>query len=247
VYNALGDRKGTDAASIFDKTAASGKVKVRETGWFREGGYISPFGFESALAKQAFQLSEERPLSETIQGKKDFYVACWVDTRKASLPRYGDDPSLAARVRNHIKREKALEAAREKARKAYQDIQKKLDKGIPFEKAAAGYKFTDVPEFTPEKPPTRGANNQQIIEALAGVPPRTLLRPIDTISGSVLVYLKSRTLPSDEDFKKDEKTFAQQVKRRKEQAILQAFWKRLEKESGTKLAKRWQSRKKTGT
>ncbi len=244
VYDALGERKGTEAAAVFESVAAAMKIPVKKSDWFRKGGYIPPFGFESALAKQAFDLNEERPLSETIQGKKDFFVACWVGTQKSYLPRYGKDKSLKSRVLNQIRREKALDLAREKAKKAYAAISKKLARGIPFAKAAAGYKFADIPEFTPERPPMRQTNMQEIIDALAAVPARTLLPPIETVSGSALVYLKSRTLPSDEQFKKDEKNFTAQVKRRKEQALLQAFWKRLEKESNTQLAKRWQPRRR---
>ncbi len=242
VYALLEKSSGKAAVEVFVGEAKTQNLAVKESSWFRQGGYIPPFGFEADLAKQAFALSEVRPLSDPIKGKKEYYVACWKGTQAAYLPRFDKEPSLESRVRNQLLREAALRLARKKAREAHAAIQAKLDKGYPFKKASEGYQFTDVPPFTLEKPPRQGADNQRIIEVLPAYPARSLLPPIDTTSGSVLVFLKTREPPSDADFEKEKDTFREQLRRRKEAEAVSRFHKRLEDESNTHLVKRWQPR-----
>ncbi|NOY79607.1 MAG: hypothetical protein GXP31_01250 [Kiritimatiellaeota bacterium] len=242
VYALLEKSSKKPAAEVFADAAKAQHLAVKESGWFRQGGYIPPFGFEADLAKQAFALSEVRPLSDPVKGKKEYYVACWQGTQAAYLPKFDKEPGLESRVRNQLLREAALRLARRKAREAHDAIQAKLDKGYLFEKASEGYQFTDVPSFTLDKPPRQGADNQRIVEELPAYPARSLLPPIETTSGSVLVYLKTRERPSDADFEKEKDSFRKQLRRRKEGEAVSRFRKRLEDESNTHLVKRWQPR-----
>jgi len=242
VYALLDKTTRKSAAEIFAAEAKAEKLMPKESSWFRAGGYIPPFGFESDLAKRAFALSEVRPLSDPIKGKKEHFVACWKGTQAAYLPKFDKDTRLESRVRNQLLREAALQVARRKAREAFAAIQGKLDKGYPFEKASAEYKFTDVPPFTLDNPPKRGADSARIAEQLGAYASRSLLPPLETTSGSVLVYLKQRELPADADFEKEKDKFMEQVRRRKESEAVARFHKRLEKESDTQLVKRWQTR-----
>jgi len=250
VYNALDnlpdDPKKT-AADIFRETAAKTGVIVKETDWFRKGGLISPFGFESALSQKAFDLNKQRPVSDIIEGREDIYVACWKGTQKAYLPKFGKEPDLLVRVRNHLKREAALRLARTKAREMYEELQKKLAAGTPFVKAAEGLGFEDVPEFPIEDPPRKGAFMDLIVKHVRSVPAGTLATPIETPYGAVLVYVESRTPPTDEEFEKEKDAFRQRILAEKEQEILAQFRKRLEEESKTELAEKWRPGQRRGS
>jgi len=45
----------------------------------------------------------------------------------------------------------------------------------------------------------------------------------DTPAGAIFLFEENRTIPSDEDFKKDEKTFSEQYTKQKENAVWEAF------------------------
>ena len=253
------------------KIAEKMEITVKDTDWFGEGAvYIRPIGSERDLAQRAYSLGPIRPVSDVIRGSKDVYVACWLQTEAAHLPEFSDEPRqpppeqsqdqseedlkdarkrakqayqrLLASVQRHIGREKSLEVARQKAEEAYDSVKAALDEGKEFSEARGEHKFEEVEEFPRDQPPRRGADNRLVVEHVVSHPANTLLPPIETPLGAVVVYLKSRTPPDDEEFEEAKEQYTQSLLTEKRRAVLSAFHKKLEKQSETELSERWQPR-----
>ena len=246
VFKALdagGGVPGTKVGDLFAKIAGQEKVEYKDTEWFKNRGPVQPFGFEMELSRQAFKLTEQGALSETIKGKNVFYVACWLASKASYLPEFGQEAGLSARVRSQETRERAVAIARERARKAFDELQAKLAGGATLDAAKGELKFQDIPEFSHQQPPAKVADGRGVLEAVAGGKANTLLSPLETATGAVLVFLKAKTLPGDAEFAKEKDSMVEQLKRQKESAALQAFHKKLEAESATELSEQWKPKK----
>lgn len=246
VYRVLdaGSAPGAKAADLFVKVAGEQKEKVayKDTEWFRNRGAVPPFGYEPALARDASKLTDQRPLSETIKGNDTYYVACWIATQAAYLPDIAKDPTVLVRVKQHVNRENAVAMAREKARAAAAMLQKELAAGKSLEAARGTLKFEDIPAFSRQEPPMRLEDGLVVMASLQGAKAGTLQEPIEVETGAVLVFLKQITPPGDADFVKEKDQLESQLRRQKEGAALQAFYRKLEETSKTSLADSWKPR-----
>lgn len=233
--------KGRTSADVFGEIAEQSGVTVKDSDWFKEGASsIGKIGAERDLAQRAYSLGPIRPVSDAIKGKKDVFVACWLKTQPAHLPEFEGNPKLLASVQRHISREKGLNVARQKAEEAYESIKAALEAGKEFSQACGEHKFEAVEEFPRDRPPSRGADNRLIVDHVVNHTAGTLLPLIETKSGAVLVYLKSRTPPEDEEFEAEKEQYTTRLLSEKKRAVLTAFHKKLEEQSETILSERWQ-------
>lgn len=232
------------AADIFGKVAAAQALEVRDSNFFGEGGMIAPFGFEPELARAAFALEAESPCSGSVKGRRDVFVACWLETKPGELPMLDGDASLVERLRGKGRRTRAAVAARQRAAVAHATLAEALKAGQDFDEAAkalAGVEFTTTEPFTRNQPPGSIPDARTLLKTLADVAPGTLLDPIDHGQGATLVYLVSRTLPSAEAFEEERERFESMASWSKRSAVVQEFYEKLEKDSAMVLNEPWKS------
>ena len=244
VFNAL-DIKGNETrrpADLFSEMAAKAQVDVVDSAWFGASGKIEPFGAEPELLRQAIKLTPQRPLTETVKGQAGGFVACWLDTKPAYLPEVDKDPAVAQAVEKKMVHEKAVQLARDKAGVLFSQLQEKLAGGAAFAVAKGTVAFTDVPEFSRQQPPMQLLDARAIVEAVTGSKPGQLLAPVPATEGAVLVYVKSRTLPTEAEFQQARADIERQLKRQKEMMALREFQDKLAAESRTVLAEGWRAR-----
>lgn len=230
---------------LFSQIAVQKGVQIKDTGLFREGGTISPFGFDRELSQAAFQTSQENPFSDPVKGKTDVYVVCWLETQAAYLPNFDDDKSLLQRVANRVRRERAIAKARKRAQDAWETMSSALAGGKPFAEAAGGLTFEKTDPFTRSQLPPKLRNSADVVSMLIGTEPGSLLDVAETDNGALIVFLESRALPGDEEFEKEGSRYRMQLQWTKRQAVLDAFYKRLEDESETVLSAAWSGAKES--
>ena len=237
-YEALGAAgRSAVAADVFKSVAADKKVSWEDTAqWFRERGAIQPFGWQPTLREEAYALDQDNALSEVIKEKDAFFVACWLADKAACLPAFDDDPALSRRVQRQMQRERALDTARERAAAAYDEIAKKLVDQAAFADAIGDLEFEEAAGFTRQRPPSGVSNAREIAELVSANAAETLLAPVETPTGAVLVYLETRVPPSDEIFEEKQEQYANRLKQRKQRTLLGSFYERLKEESRTELA-----------
>ncbi len=230
-------------AEIFRRLTESMNIETKETGWFDGTGRIDPYGYLADLAKKAYILDRDRPISDVIKARDSFYMACWTDTKPASLPEFGTGKDLAWKVQNKIMRAKQLELARKAAAEAVQTLRAKLQEGIAFDEASKGLKvFTEVPAFTTQQPPANIPGAAHIVELVADQGGGTVIEPVETENGAVVAYLVSRSLPPDEEFEMKKASIEQRVMQQKRNAAIMALYERLSQESETQLSEAWKAR-----
>jgi hypothetical protein len=239
----LTEQSPAKVAEVVREIAVEGKLKVADTDWFKASGRVIPFGYDNELAKSAHQLNGATPFTgEVIKGRGAFYVACWLETKPAYLPKFDDDASLDSRVQYRMKSDKAAELAQKDADEVYAAIEKALAGGAKFEDAAKGTTFTDTPAFSRRQPPSGVPSAADVVEAVVAAKAGTLLKPIASDRGPVLVYLASRELPDDKEFETQKEALSKSLKDRKEAEAKQTFYKGLEEQSATQLAEYWQGK-----
>jgi hypothetical protein len=233
----------TSAAEAFNSVAKKAGLSVQESEFFRENGVIAPFGYNRDLSSEAFKLTAESPLSDPIKAQDSIYVACWVATKPPEVPSLENNEALLNRLISTARRVRATEAARAKAKTEFARIKDALATGKALTEAAGDLEFTDVDAFSRYQPPQGLPSSRDVTEAARKAPPETLLEPITTLDGAVLVYLVSRTLPAEEKFAQEKDRYEMQLQWMKRRTVVDRFYQRLEEESDTRLTEAWAPRK----
>ncbi|MBN2449620.1 MAG: peptidyl-prolyl cis-trans isomerase [Lentisphaeria bacterium] len=238
--------KGSGAVpgDILKAQAEAKGYNAQDSNYFMEGGVVVPFGNETALSRDAFALTPESPISAPIKGRKDVYVACFLDTKAPELPSMAEDETLLRRVVSRVRRDRAIAAARAKGTQAHATIAEALKAGKSFDEAVAtleGIEFKTSDPFTRNRPPQELPLRGDAMKSLEDASPGTLLEPLEDSNGAAVMYVVSRTLPAEDRFEAERERFENQAQWSKRYAIMQAFQERLEKESATVLKEPWKS------
>ncbi|MFA5205268.1 MAG: peptidylprolyl isomerase [Lentisphaeria bacterium] len=233
--------KGPAPADQLKKYAIEQKVEFHDTAWFRAGGDPAPFSAVRGLAVAGFKLSATQPVGDVTVGPDACYVSCWLGSKKPYLPALSE-PGLAERVKAQMFHDRALDLARKAAQERYTQVQKKLAAGATLAAAAENLVFVDLPAFSRQKLPDGQPAARLMVEAVGERPAPSLLPPVNTPDGALLVYLKKRTLPTDAEFTAQSGQVMEQLRKQKEAAALKAFYQQLESESNTTLNEGWRPR-----
>lgn len=242
-YQAVQNRNAsTSPDEVFSNLARERELEPAETSWFGPQGRIRGFEREFGLAGKAYKATRENPVSEVIEGRQGVYVACWKDTQEGTLPVIDDNPQLQNQVRRQIKKERALEVARETGRNLHQEISTKLAEGIPFSEAVPeDVSFEDIDPFKPTggRPPRQLPKAQDVVSALKGVSPNTMLEPMETEDGLLLVYLADRIVPTEEELQEMRDMYRTRLQNRKQQELLAGTYEQLQEDANLELMGPW--------
>ena len=239
-YEEVIDAGDEKASYLFARVAEKTEASTTDTDWFGERGSVPPIGFEPALARQAYKLSSVKPLSEAVEGRSSAFVACWLDTREGYLPEIDAEPDLLSQVRRHMRRLEAKELIRKKASNLRRAMIEGFAAGRSFDEVVPDdVNFKDPVEFTRANPPRDLQNARDILEAIEDQEAPTVLEPLETRNGVMLVYLADRVAPGEKEWQEKRKQVERTLRRRKESAALNAFYERLREASDTVLKGRW--------
>lgn len=238
VYRAVEEGAGMNKVlERFTTLAAEERITVKDSNWFEANSSVEPFPEEVTLSKQASRLNEQAPLSESIRGDKMYFVTVLLGLKPGYLPA-GNDPQVLEKVKAELAKEKAVAMAREKAVKLADEIQKKLSAGAAFAAAKGDLKFKDLPAFSRNDPP-ESTEARALLQAVANAQAGQLLSPLATVNGASLVYLKTRTVPTDAEFAPKKKAMEERVRESKRAIALNSYYRKLETEAKTTLAEGW--------
>jgi len=231
-------------ADLFSTVAKSHSLEPKDTSYFSEGGVVAPFGYDPEVSKAFFALSADSPCSGVVKGRKDVLVGCWLETKPGELPKLDDNPQLVERLKQKAKRDRATAAARKRATEAQTVLAAALKEGKDFATAAKGLEgieFKTSEPFTRMRPASAVPDAQKLVEKLADTAAGTLLEPMDSAGGTLLVHLVSRTLPSAEKFAEERERYDNMARWSKRYAVVQEFYETLEKDSATVLNDPWKT------
>ena len=222
-YEADSKAENADSPStVFADYAAEKGYNVEASDYFSEGEPVAALDYNSDVARRAFtSVSEENAVADVISGRGTYYVVCRLGTKPGSLPEFEESETVRERVRDQVIRERAVDVAREKADAAYAAISDALDAGnMTFEEVRGAWEFEDVPSYERSNPPERIPNAGTIVSVAAGNPANSVAEPEKIPNGAILVYVKDRVIPSDEELEDKLEEVAGSIRSRKLNAQL---------------------------
>lgn len=180
----------------FDKSAVSGKRHIEKTGEFIRRSPIPSIGFNDKIAAFAFGASEG-DLSDVIETDKGFYVMRLTGKNDTGFRQLDDD----------LKKRITAELIREKKEQSLEKMLASLSAkpGATLETIAAGNKAFSIVKaddirWVDGYIPGYGVD-RPLVEAVSGLKPGVLSRPVKTTAGYAIVRLDKRVMGSDIDLK----------------------------------------------
>jgi len=222
-YNIKDKQKALEKCQTeFAKFAKENKKKIFTTPWIFKGATaIKKLGNEPKLVQAAETRFLDDPISDAVKGNKAAFVFILI-AQQAPQPEAFD--KYKSKIFNDLKKSTALIKARENARNIALKIGEDIDKGKSFTSICKKLKikFNSYPmELKAEMQAYMlPGKNGKLIHSLAfDTPQKQLAQVRNTPDGALLVYVESKTFPSEKDFKDQKTMFAMLYKMKKKQAI----------------------------
>lgn len=235
-------RRGTPAPDVFRKVAEEFNAVPVESPWFTERGPIP-----RDVARAAYQLTPRNAVSNAIEQGEGYYVACWSETQPGRLPELtSDGPAgrLHAQIENYLRNRRAEELAKERAESYAEQFRQAMEKDRDIDKLAKRLDLElQAPDpFGMRQPPRGMPSAWKIMSSLRETPCPSVLDPIDTPQGWLVVLFEERLLPNEKEMQEamDSRPVAMMLQYQKSGERRQAFTERLEEASDTQLEEGWQ-------
>lgn len=212
-----------DAAALFRKLADEGGWGTMTSEWFSQNERVAVFNYNPSVAREAYEVSPNKAVSNALEGRDAYFVVCWRGNRPGRLPAFADEALSRGTLKEQVIRQKAVEIARAKAEAAYTTLSDSLEAGdTTFEEARSTWDFKDIPEFTRANPP-QTEQSAQIIGAVTDMAPQNLSKPVEIENGAFLVYFKSQKTPSEEELADRSEQVRERLRWRKQNAEMQSL------------------------
>ena len=219
---------GQTVHGVFEVVAKEKNIKQQTSTWF-DDAESTDAGINYVVAAKSYgEVSDVKPLSSVIDGSEACYVACWLGTKPALLPKF-DDAAVA--IQDKVAKVMAAEAAPKLAAKEAAEVAAAL-KIAPLVEADL------VAKFKVEKNTlTRDADYNKILPGFKKMVPGEVSGPIETspsmyMPASVMVAkLMNVTLPTDEEFNKAKAEYRQTMISREVSKKFNDLRERLRKEN----------------
>lgn len=218
----------------FAEFAKTKDVMIESTRWFQSRGFTPPFAGDWKAVSEAFKVTKADPVSPVIPGNSAMYVACWSGTDEGRLPDFEADGFTVERVNSMIRKERAIQLAREAAESAATAIEAKLKEGGDLKTAAGTTAFTDIAEFSLSEPPS-DTNAGLIVETVTRMEAGDLSPPLMTPDGALLLYVDKKQPVSDEVLAEKRESTKARLLNERQQSKMTAFSADLEAASMTVL------------
>ncbi len=156
---------------------------------------------DPSVVQAAFQLSNEDPTSEAIQGADGFYI---LHLAGVTPPRSLTLDEAKPKIAETLKTTRERELLTSRAAKIVQDLREALKQGMPLPAATqkAGGKIEKIPAFAlideidPKEPKPETAPDLQMIKrATARLGPNEVTEPIPTRDGLFVAVVEKRNAP----------------------------------------------------
>ena len=223
------------AADLFVKFFQDKSMPIDKVDWIEASATNVPnIGDEPDLVKEIAKLHPDQPITNAIRGKNFTFVACLTGLEKERDAKLAE---VKDKLVKDYKDEKALTLARDTARDVAASIAKALEEKKDFKTAAAETKFEDVPKFTAASSPSGISDAKVIANTTAKLKAGSVSSAVEVPNGSLIVYVESRLIPTNENFASQKDIQSRIYKSKKEQAAWENLRKDLKEQSKTLISK----------
>jgi hypothetical protein len=235
-YDIKDDKKAlAKTIAVFKTYSVKNSKKAVVTDWFYKGDVeIKGLGKEPKVVKVAQDLYLDNPLSLAIKGSQATFVILLTAQKK---PESESFVSKKKDIIEEIKKDKAINLAREKARNASLKFDELFKKGEKFQDICKKLKLTFKPmpfEVTAGNPPWM-MNGQIIQDAACSTPDGKVSSSKEISNGAILVYIEKRTYPTLADYDAKKKQFTDRYKMMKQYTVWGDFVEGIAAKSNIKV------------
>lgn len=246
IYSAASRDKSTTATKIFSTSATTRGFEVVKTDLFNARTAKVDGVDSNSFVREAMKLTADNSISEAIVGNNGkFYAACFESVVPAHTPELNSSEAFKKEVTDKYVTLEATKAAQAAADQAFTGINEALKAGKVLEQAAGEVKFNAIADFKSSENSPAGllipfAPIKEAALASAG----NELLPVqrNTNEGFVLVYIKSVTKPTDEEFEAGKTTAEETVRTRLRNLAVSEYTAKLKVEAEPKITETYQGR-----
>ncbi|NLF94378.1 MAG: hypothetical protein GX564_10880 [Oligosphaeraceae bacterium] len=198
-------------------------------------------GRDLELLEAVFNTSRTEPFTTAVKGTNASYLACLLEAEAPYLAAPEQDPASLNTLKSIYRRKVAMDACRKRAEAEAERISAALKENDgDFEKAAGQTTFTDLEAFGRFEPgdlqqKARVSDIGTAMQAVAKAEVNSLLPPLKTSNGYILLYLTGKSIPDDENSRSLMENVRNYLLQQNKQKALTSFYQRLEAESNTQL------------
>ncbi len=219
----------------FEEVAKRLGLEVKTSPLFTQGERLAEFGNLPRVNAAAFQLSEERPFSETLQTDKG-YVILRLKAVEASKPLTFEDAK--ERLVEGLKADRVRETLSLKGAEVRKKVEEQIKAGKNFAQAAeaAGFKAETLEPFSRSDSKLTGPEGGLIQNAAADLKDGQTSSPLEGPSGSVLVHLIKRQPVDPADLEKQKASLLPMMETQRTDGLVSEWVERRRAASGLQLA-----------
>ena len=234
--------KGAD----FKQVAAKFKVPVQTTGEFTQEKPDPQLNADPKLSEAAFQLTEQEPSSDPVQGQDGFFILHLAGINK---PRPLTLDEAKPKIVEAIKTQRSRELAMNTGSKAAQDLRTALTSGTPFSAAVQNLKlkaekvepFMLIDEIEPkpsdQKPKNEPEDMVSIKNVGAQLEPNQVSDFTPTVYGGLIVYLEKREPPDPAKYEQTRASFDERDLKNKREIVFYEWLNDCKREANVEFAK----------
>lgn len=218
VFQMDADEKG------FDESANAAGHAIRATGEFSRNAAIEGIGYSDPVATFAFK-AREGQLSDVIETERGFYVLRLTGRNDSGYRALDDE--LRTLIATELRREKKGEALKQRLADLAAQPGATLEKIAATDPALRMVKADNI-RWRDGFIPGYGTD-RVLVEALSGMEPEKLSRPVQTMNGYALAVLSGTSLPEGLDVKTEAAGIAPQFRQLKEERLFQEYFESIRK------------------
>ena len=232
-FKLIEQNDGKKRESVFENFASKNKFKVHhiKDSIDSETKLIPRLGKLPELVKAITHIYVDQPITNAVLDKNAYFVACLVSR---DAPRNAEFAEVKNKVEKEFANVKALELAKTSAKDAAAKVELALKdkKGLP-----ADIKFKVFPVFTPSNPMSiiKEESGYAVFQQAVQTKEGAVSQVADTPDGAIVVYVDKITLPSKQDFEKQEAVNLANYKKAVQQMAWSNFHLMLEQISKTAI------------
>ena len=227
VYDSIKDmetneEKNASFISSYESVTAGKLGECIDIDWFENGATIIPkVGAEPAIAVATAKIYADIPVSDPVSGKRAAYV---IFLKEKKIKGYSTLDAVHAKVMNDYTSEESQTVARASAREFAAQVTSDLEAGTLFASIKGQDKFKSIQPFSVRELPASTITDRNAIAGLVKDTANGHISKVqDSSNGAILLFVESRTIPTDEEFVKNKDEMTRDFTSIKEQAAMADF------------------------
>ena len=181
----------TEAGANFAEAAKQHEVEVKTSGFFALGDRLEEFSSQTRINAAAFQLTKEKPFSDTLGSAKGYFVLHLLDIEE-SRPQTFEE--CKAQLTESLKADRTRELLSLQSADARKKIEESMKSGKTFAQAAeqAGFKPETPEPFSRSETKLSGADANLITGRSMELQEGQLSEPVEGTESTLLIYLAKK-------------------------------------------------------